>query len=271
MAKSKKSGPAAASLWLLVFLPVLALALAGVALYHGVRYYVTTSDYFKIKSLRAQGVADSRYIDSLRREVVGANIFSLDVERQAAQIQGRYPTLRDIRVTRILPSELLIEARERVPVAVLHREADYLMDAEGVVVGIRGPQDPAELPVIAGLENRLMRFKVGVAYRTPGLDRALSLAELLRERAGRLSVSAGLMKEVSVRVTKIDASDPANLSFYLNEGVQVRIGDKDFARRLALLPSILRSTDADGFAQLRYIDLRSKEPVIATKSSKPKA
>jgi cell division septal protein FtsQ len=54
------------------------------------------------------------------------------------------------------------------------------------------------------------------------------------------------------------------LSFYLAPDIEVKVGDRNFDSRVSLLPAILKTISSD-MGRIKYIDLRPKEPVVATK------
>jgi cell division septal protein FtsQ len=63
------------------------------------------------------------------------------------------------------------------------------------------------------------------------------------------------------KVTGIEASDPRAMVFYLDDGLEVKIGNERFKERLGMLrktlrdPRILRD-------RIKYLDLRFDEDVV---------
>lgn len=252
-----------APFFLLVILPLLAVLTSSYAIYKGLQNYIATSNYFKIRELKVEGITDLKYLDLIKEQLLEVNIFRVRTERLAERIQGKFPNFTSVTVTRILPSQLRIVAKERIPLAVIRRDLCYLFDGEGVALSSFSPALAAyDLPLIVGLENKLQRILVGAAYQSSALHKALLLAKALK--AKKTDINTAFFKGESRKVTKIDAADPGNLSFYLGDDIQVKVGDKDFEERLSFLPDILRSMAGD-LSNIRYIDLRPKEPVVATK------
>ncbi len=264
MAKNKKNQNFM-PVFLLIILPLAAIGISSFAIFKGVQNYITTSEYFKIKEFKIEGLSDARYLSALKEEILGKNIFRVDVGRLEGRIKRRFPNFYSVSVTRILPSQLWVVAKERKPVAMLKRDSYYIFDAEGVALSATARPDLICVPLIIGLENRVQKIRVGNAYSQGQLHQALVLARSLK--AYSRPQDLGLPKDEKSGVTKIDASVTSNLSFYLGEDVEVRIGDRDFENRLDLLPPILRSIGAD-LCNVRYIDLRPKEPVVAMKNEK---
>lgn len=260
MAKNKKAPRN--FIIILVLLPTLAMAVSAYAVYKGVVNYVTTSHYFKIRDVRVEGIADQRYIDLMKEEIAGNNIFCVDSGKLSERIKKRFPTLTRVTVARVLPSELLIVAHERIPVAVVRRDAYYLFDTQGVAISSFPLSEAVDFPVIVGLENKLSAVRVGVSYKSGILREALHLARVLRLQ--RFAIDASLPQAVSFKITKIDCLDPSNFSFYLGDTLQVKVGHQDFENKVALLPSILKSLSQE-ILSVQYIDLRPHEPAVALK------
>lgn len=265
MAKKKKAS--SLNFWpffFLVILPLAAISLSTFAIVRGVAGYVTTSHYFRIKELRVEGLSDQRYLEMLRDEVVGSNIFRVDAGELAARIQRRFPNFYSVSVSRTLPSQLLIVARERLPVALVKADQMYALDIHGVVVAVN--QDIySSLPVLTGMDSAGRSLKVGATYPSRSLHNPLLLAKILRMRARDIRQA---LSEAPMDIESIDASRPDELSFSLApEHIEVKVGDKNFDSRISLLPSILKTISGDR-ANIKYIDLRPREPVIAAKDAK---
>lgn len=246
----------------LIFLPILAVGVSSYTVFQGIQNYITTSSYFKLRDLTVDGITDVRYIDVMKEEILGANIFRIDTRKLSQRIKNRFPTFYSVTVTRLLPSTLLIVAKERLPVAVVRREAFYLFDNEGVVVSKFPLAEQVDFPVITGLEDKLSVLKLGESYRSAVLKDVLALAKVLRQQ--RFNIEASQPKEGKLKITRIDASDTDDFSFYLGESILVRVGNKDFENKVRLLSAILKSMAGD-VVNIKYVDLRPKEPAVAMK------
>lgn len=247
----------------LFVLPVLAVSFSSFAIFKGVKNYITSSSYFEVRSVCIEGIANSKFADSIKQEILGNNIFCLDTAKISETIQRKFPHFSSVVVTRILPSELSIVAKERLPVAVLKRDIYYIFDADAIVLSSFSAKDMMDLPLITGFEKQLKKIDVGKRYPLKGLHMSLALAKALKIQLP--FVYAQVPNVQDLKVTRIDAEDAANLSFYFNDSLQVKIGNQDFDVRLSLLPVVLKGIDYE-IAQVDYIDLRSKEPVVAYKN-----
>jgi cell division septal protein FtsQ len=110
-----------------------------------------------------------------------------------------------------------------------------------------------KMPVISGISIGFLE-KEGRKIDSKNLKLALSLlSEIKRSRFAR-----------DYAIASIDASDAANLSFYLANGLEIRIGCEQFRERLNKLRKVLKdprlATD-----RIKYIDLRFEGASIAPK------
>lgn len=264
--KYKKKGRRFFSFFLIV-LPVLALGFSSFAIFQGIQHYLKSSSYFVIKKVNIEGIINDKYIEAINEELLGGNIFCLDTRQLSEQIRRKFPYFSSVVITRVLPSQLSIVTKERLPVAVLKRDLYYVFDADGVVLSSFSVKDMLDLPLVTGLEKQLKKADVGKEYSLKPLFLSLALAKTLKIQMPSIYIQAPDMHHL--KVTRIDVEDAANLSFYFNDDIQVKIGHQDFDERLSLLPVILKGIDYE-IGQVDYIDLRSKEPVVAYKNNSHK-
>ena len=62
-------------------------------------------------------------------------------------------------------------------------------------------------------------------------------------------------------LSKIDITDPKNVSFYVDREIEVKIGESHWIERLKILEQTLKSVELDA-TRIRYIDLRFDDVVI---------
>lgn len=263
MAKSKKNR-STKMVFFLIMLPILAFGLAGLAISKGIKNYLWTSRYFDVRTLVSEGLGEGASLEWVRAQVIGKNIFSVDLVSLAQSLKRKNPHFYSMRVGRQLPSALLIEAKERIPVAILKRDRIYVFDAEGVALSSLSEEGLVDLPLIIGFENKLSKIKTGIFYSPSGFKQALGLARVLGTELRLVNQAIGAGGTLGD--IRIDATDPKSLSFSLKDNLRVVVGDKEFKKRLVHLPAILRSLGSD-FNKVSYIDLRLREPVISMKKS----
>jgi cell division septal protein FtsQ len=224
----------------------------------GFQYMFADSDLFNIKGL------DVRFYDEknvLRREsfsdvedknVMGVNIFLVDLKGIKERIEASHPELKDVVVRRALPNRLIVQARRRMPVAQVYGDRLYFIDRDGIFLIDAKNTEGVDIPLISGI--RVSPFK-GSSVQTEKINKALSLIDAL-------SQNKGLSR---YRIKTIDIADSRNVSFFFNsadaEKVEIKIGDAEFAKRLDVLSTVLEQLGQD-IERVKYIDLRFEDPII---------
>ena len=238
-----------AALLVIVIFLVLA-ALLVMAFLHG-------SDYFKLKAIESRGFSDQAKAVAVNTEILKAyinkNIFDIDIKAIANYLARLYPDARSVEIWRALPNKLSIRVNFRKPVAMLGESKFYPVDAEGVVLFNVDPKAQGLLPVISGVE-------------------AVFEGEKIKKiESKNLKVALELLKEIkkarfldSYRLSAIDAASLSDMAFYLNDGLEIRIGFENFKDRLLKLRNTLKDTRLVK-DKIKYIDLRFDGVTIGPK------
>ncbi len=247
--KETASSAAAKIVPVILALSVLAalLAMFGVSL--------VNLPYFKVNVFEIEGQEGlvSLKGEDFLKNYQGRNIFSVDVKAIADRVYAKYPDAKDIRVRRVLPDRLLLAVTLRKPVALVSDGRYYPVDKDGVVLPNADASSWQKIPVITGLDLNA-GDKVGRRCDAKGLKVALDLL-LAMQRSMFLS---------EYTVTSIDVSDPRNISFFLEDGLEVKIGRENFRERLKTLLQTLRNPKLI-VSRIKYIDLRFKDVVMGQK------
>lgn len=229
--------------WLIARPGLWTLVVVGGAIAAGGWFALNRTEAFRLERIDAPpGVAFT-----IPTGLIGRSIWRVDLQRLADDLKTQQPHLKRIRVIRRLPDTLVIEVLARVPVAQVKVSSNWrAVDREGVVLPALGRTPAAHLTVL----------------RDPKTDeerqRAVRLVELL-QRAPEL---------IGHRVTSLDVGDAEQLSFVLDETLEVRCGREDQLPqqldrvRTALRLLALRSLDA------QYLDVRFDEPIIGQRLAK---
>lgn len=222
------------------------------------------TEYFKIKDIIAVGVAaDLSYLK-------GRNIFEIDLNKEAEYLLRVYPGYKDVRLIRILPNCLFVRCLKRQPLAYVKLYRYFYVDSNSVIFNADNQVIDADLPVILGLETKIFAPKDGRSYKdVKELRLALDIIK-------SLSLNKG---DGDYKIKKIDASNLVNASFYLcflprpaglskdsnikdNDFLlEVRTGQDHLGDKINILSSLLSQMNNERF-NIKYIDLRFKEPVI---------
>jgi cell division septal protein FtsQ len=216
--------------------------------------FIQRSDYFGLEFVDIKGMSDGPSAVSIGTELArsykGRNIFGIDIRSIGRQLQTRYPDAKNVFVMRTLPDRLTVLFDFRKPVAILADGRSYPVDAEGFIVLNADEKSLEGLTVISG---------VGVRYderssrkvESKNLKSALELLAAIR--------NARFMAKYPV--TRIEAGDAKAMAFYLEDGLEVRIGNENFKERLGMLHRTLRDPRLVR-ERIKYLDLRFGEDAV---------
>jgi len=214
---------------------------------------IKNSSYFSISQIRIVDIdgASGVKVKDLDTLYKGRSIFDVDIKSISSGIRESYPFIKDAVVKKVLPDTIEIDIISRMPVAKIKARVYFPIDNTGMVLS---PEINSEdLPLISGL-SMWLRPKSGARINDGKLKDALVLLESLNE-------SSPLR---AYKVTKIDARNSGNFVFYLENGIEVRIGGKDYTERVKRLVKTLSNTKIDK-SNIKYIDVRFKDVVIGPK------
>jgi len=208
--------------------------------------------YFKIKEvsiidLKGQPVYNPQDFFRLDPEN-DFNLFSFDMERILRDIRARHPELADVFIRKQFPNKLLIVVKEREPLALVVASANsYLVDLQGFILPFKSIY--RDLPKITGIHPK--RLQLYTNARSLRLKKALELLKELKKRR--------IYPEYNV--SQIDVRRYADIIFYLENRIEVRMGQSGFERKVALLSRILTQLKASDTVP-KYIDMRFDNPVV---------
>jgi cell division protein FtsQ len=192
----------------------------------------------------------------------GDRLLALDTDAIAARV-AEHPWAAEVRVRRRLPSVLRFEVTERRAVATVNLGGLYLVDETGRPFKRATMGEADGLPVLTGLERSQY-----VDHRGPSeavFREAIGILTAYRAQAGRPEVG------------EINMSPRYGFTLFLLEGgAEIRLGRKDYDRKLARLdqifeavktsgadPASIRVVHLDG-SDLRRVPVRLHVPSIST-------
>jgi len=219
-----------------------------------VRNYLYNSPEFIVKEtqVEGEGIGDSYLSRELSDVGLEENIFALSIKNIEKSIKNSHFEVKDIRVERIFPNKLILYIIKRKAIALIGSRYHYPVDEEGMVLKDVSRTRREGLPLIKGIY--LTKRDIGKKCTSPKLAKSLKLLEEL----ARSNISE------SYDISEIDAAGRKNLSFYINDGLEIKIGGDNFRNRLKRLEKVLNDPDVD-LKGVRYIDLRFKDAVIGPK------
>lgn len=244
------------------------------------------SSYFNIKNIVIEGTSG---IES-HRDLLGKNLFSVDLKRIEKRLLFEYPRLRNIEVIRSLPDTLIINIEKRLPVAKLKlnlpsigKERLYFIDNEATVLDLPYDKKYKSLPEVLGLKNKIRNPEVGKRIKEDDLDVALAIlreykkTEDFRQYAIE-SLDVSDLSETSFEIRQDFANTPhkkrnkniARGMPRITRGmlrIKIIIGKDKISQRLEMLSSLLSKIKSN-LKDIRYIDLRFEDPVAGSYGEK---
>ena len=227
-----------------------ALIVAGVL--SGVWYVMKCSSAFTITNIEVPSNISIKVPDNL----IGQNLWSVDLQGLAYELKKQQPNLKRLRVIRVLPNTLKVDALERRPISQLQMGKWYAMDADGFILpdGKNTPWDG--LVALKGIGSPRSPLKVGKENSSERIEQALRIVEHITS-----SSYIGAHK-----LTALDISDPNQLNLTLDDAIQIRCGsEEELTSHLQRLKKVFRIVAAKP-VEINYIDVRFKEPVIGPKT-----
>jgi len=213
--------------------------------------FLKSSSCFNIKEVIYSGIDAPLKIDT-HIKLEEENLFIVDLNKIEQDILRGNPEIRKVKVRRLFPDKLGIDLEIRKPIAVIKSKANYLfIDDETKILQKTRILHKEDVPVIIGLNPEVKDKKLCSSRK---LSLILMLLNAIRESKG--------LEEY--KITKIDISNIKNTSFFINNDIRIKIGDDDFKNRLRILSVLLGRLKSE-IDEIKYIDLRYKEPVVAKK------
>lgn len=237
---------------------------------------LTTADYFKVKDIVTKEVlsTDLSYLK-------GKNIFGLNLPKESMNIIRNCPDCSRVRLARILPNRIYVEFIRRKPLAFIKLYRYFAVDENGVIFYSSMqpdesslPTGQADLPVILGLETKIFGLKPGIRCET----RELATALLILKEAARNR----LLKDYKIQKVDITSIDNITLKIPLtqqpgayadwkapkkNEFLEIKISQANIRDKIVIMAGLINQ-ERHNLEDIKYIDLRFKEPVIKFKDVK---
>lgn len=259
---------------LLLFISVLFLA------FYSFGRLLKECDFFKIKGIIIKGHNETNpfFTQTVGSQIdlfylKGRNIFTLDLQEEQLRALQLYPVCKQIKLIKILPNRIFADFIIRKPVAYLKLDKYFYVDEDGMLLDIPVSLEQFDLPVISGLQTKISGPKTGHKYKIKELAVALGI---LKKISGDSALKGLCLKMV-------DVSELANTSFFLlmplpasnySAGkmtapldiIEVKIGQEGIGDKIDILGSLFVQARND-WANIKYIDLRFKEPVVKFKDT----
>jgi cell division protein FtsQ len=214
-----------------ILLSIAVLCLTFIYIYS----YLLSASYFEIKETSVRGLKELTEKDVLTLAAVQPrqNLLALNSGAVASRISAN-PWVKNIYVGRELPNRLVLEVRERIPVALVKQASNfYLMDSEGFIFKKLGKSDEVDLPILTGF-NSEKKEKSKLLLTTLNLLKRLSAS-------GRYTY-LGSISEVIV-------DDVFGLSLMTDSGLYLKLGKDDYENKLNQLNVVMADLDKRGLGK----------------------
>ncbi len=236
------------------FIALFVLAVLGLVIF--TYHLLYRSDSFVISDSHIKWLSvpytDKNY-DGLLNLGRGENIVKFNANAAGETILLDNPELKSIQIVKEFPDTLEVRVESRKPVAQVGDWSFYLIDEEGVTLTRVRDSIEGNFPIVAGADWRFVH-KVGYKDDTLRMKKGLSLLKAINE--------SGFLSEHTL--TKLDISDYRNITFYIEDGLEIKIGHSNFEKKLDQLKRTLASIVVDK-DEIKYIDLRFDDVVLGTR------
>ncbi|MDD9936149.1 MAG: FtsQ-type POTRA domain-containing protein [Myxococcales bacterium] len=191
--------------------------------------HVRTAEAFATTEITVDGHSrlTREHVLAVAGLTLGDNVFEQSPEEARAALLED-PWVAEASVARRLPGSYEITLRERRPAAVLALEQPYLVADDGSVFKPLEPGEPADLPVITGVDPE--RFRLDRELRTSLLVSAVALLHDYRD--------VGLWRREPI--AEIHVEESGGFALYVGEDAAlVRLGKRPFRKKLRRFRGIL--------------------------------
>jgi len=209
--------------------------------------FIVVSPYFQLRETVVKGAEriSREEILSLAEIKPAQNILTVNLKAMARRIQNNV-WVKDVSIKRDLPSKLIIEVRERQPIALIKKdEAFYYIERDGVIFTKLGKDQRTDLPILTGFCRK------GEDNR----DRIRKSIDLLEYLSGYDDISG--LKNVS----EIYDDRVFGLSLFTENGMCLLLGFDDYERKLQRLKPVLADLTKRETRGFLIIDLNNPHKV----------
>ncbi len=213
------------------------------------------SPLFNIKAIEVNGnkIVTKNEIISLSKIQIEENSFKLSKSKIRKQIKEN-AYIQDVKITRKLPSTILIEIEEREPAYLLEYAGSYVViDKQGYMLEIK--TEKISLPVIQGEVTETSNFAVGNRLCTEDLERLAVISKI---------VELAKVNDIYTIITGIDISNKENIKLIFETEEKVAyLGDSsNMNTKILMIKSILEKEEGKPGEIFLNFDLNKKNPIF---------
>lgn len=213
------------------------------------------SPLFNIKTIEVNGnkIVTKNEIISLSKIQIEENSFKLGKGKIKKQIKEN-AYIQDVKITRKLPSTILIEVEEREPAYLLEYAGSYVViDKQGYMLEIK--TEKISLPIIQGEITETSSFTVGNRLCTEDLERLAVISKI---------VELAKVNDIYTIITGIDISNKENIKLIFETEEKVAyLGDSsNMNTKILMIKSILEKEEGKSGEIFLNFDLNKKNPIF---------
>ena len=216
--------------------------------------YFLSTPYLEIRETSVRGLKELTEKDvlSLAEIQPGQNILAVNVDVLARRVAVN-PWVKNVYVGREFPHRLVVDVRERYPLALVKQGSEfYLMDSDGNVFKKLAQNDEVDLAIITGI-NVQDKTKSKLTLDTISLLKVFS--------GSNLYSFLGAISEAHV-------DEVFGLFLLTDKGLYLKMGVSDFERKLRKLALVLNERERSGISNNSLnVDLADAEKITIQQKS----
>lgn len=210
-----------------------------------------SSSLFNINTIIVEGnnkLSEEKVISISSIELY-TNIFNFSKAKAELKIKEN-PYVEDVKISRKLPSSILITVDERVPTYMLQFADSYVyINNQGYMLEISN--EKLEIPILTGFTTDLSNIKAGNRINSDDLNKMGMVIKIYQTLNNN---------DIAEIVSKIDMSNERNYTlFFDSEGKKVYLGNgSDLSTRILVLKSILEASSGKTGEIFLNVDLNTE-------------
>jgi cell division protein FtsQ len=218
--------------------------------------FLISMPYFQIKEVSVRGLRELTEKDILTSADIklSQNILAVNTDAIIRRICANQ-WVENVYVGRELPGKLVLEVKERIPLALVKQADDfYLMDAKGFVFKRLGKSDAVDLPVITSITEKEQTKS----------QLLLSTLKLLKTMSSSKEYSyLGIISEINI-------DNVFGLSLIFDKGLYLKLGSDGFENKLKKLKIVLADLENRGMKTgYLCVDLSDESKVTIKRKNVP--
>ncbi|MBU0469681.1 MAG: FtsQ-type POTRA domain-containing protein [Candidatus Omnitrophica bacterium] len=222
-------------------------------LYKGISVLLTKSEYFKVKTIVIDPSLQFINKDDLVR-LKGKNIFLIDLKAFENKLNKKYPQVSHLKLVKRFPDQIVIAAKKRLPIVQVNIDDEFcVLDSNGVALEIINKMDK-KITLISGTKFKKFTPVLGLPLSSERVNIALNIANVFKSQKELITYS----------IEDINVSDLSKIKILLNNGLEVLVDKDKVSKNIRVLSLVLSQRQID-FKEVKYLDLRFKEPIIGKK------